>query len=208
MQKEQRISKLEPSLLLMMNRYFLFTDASLDPQLKIGVGGYLFASESLINTPSNLIKTPNMERLVVLRNFKDTSSTRLEVETVLWALEEIDIVSQYAVGSDKLRLYTDSQCVAGLLPRRVRLEDSGFHGKRGNRLLRNASLYKRYYSLCDRLEFEVVKVAGHTPSGSRNALEQIFSIVDQKVRKALKSLVSHDSYSSYIPYKSEESNER
>jgi len=179
----------------MMNRYVLFTDASLDPRLKVGVGGYLFASESLINTPSNLIKTPDVEGRVVLKNFRDTSSTRLEVQTVLWALEEIDMVSQYVVGSDKLRLYTDSQCVAGLLPRRVRLEDSGFHGKRGNRLLQNASLYKRYYSLYDRLEFEVVKVSGHTPSISRNALERFFSIVDQKVRKALKSRLSHDSYS-------------
>lgn len=193
---EQRISELEPNLLLMMNRYVLFTDASLDPRRKVGVGGYLFASELLISTPSNLIKTPDVERRVALRNFRDTSSTKLEVQTVLWALEEIDLVSQYAVGSDQLQLYTDSQCVAGLLPRRVRLENSNFHGKRSNRLLQNASLYKKYYSFYDRLEFQVVKISGHTPSGSRNTLEQIFSIVDQKVRKALKSLLRHDSYSS------------
>jgi len=168
-----------------MNNYSLFTDASLNPKLKVGVGGYIFVSESLIKTPSNQIKISELDDILVLRRFEDTSSTKLEVQTVLWALGEYCIRSASSK-SGKLHLYSDSQCVEGLLSRRVRLESSGFHCKRGNRLLKNASLYRQYYEFHDRLKFGVTKVAGHTPSHSRNTIERIFSVIDQKVRKELK----------------------
>lgn len=168
-----------------MNNYSLFTDASLNPGLKVGVGGYLIIPESFIKTPSNPIKMSKLDEILVLRRFEDTSSTKLEVQTVLWALEE------YCAGSTisspgKLHIYSDSQCVEGLLPRRARLENSGFHCRGGNRLLKNASLYGKYYEFHDRLKFEVTKVAGHTRFRSRNTVQRVFSFVDQKVRKALK----------------------
>lgn len=168
-----------------MNNYSLFTDASLNPILKVGVGGYIFISESLIKTPPNRIKISELDDILVLRRFEDTSSTKLEVQTVLWALEEYCIGSAgYEPGG--LHIYSDSQCVEGLLSRRVRLESSGFHCRRGSRLLKNASLYRQYYEFHDRLKFGVTKVAGHTPSHSRNTIERIFSVIDQKVRKELK----------------------
>ena len=166
-----------------MNDYFLFTDASLNPGFKVGVGGYLLVPESFIKTPSNRINISELDELLVLRRFEDTSSTKIEVQTVLWALEE------YCIGSTiskpgKLHIYSDSQCVEGLLPRRARLESSGFHCRGGNRLLKNASLYGKYYEFHDRLMFDVTKVAGHTRSRSRNTVQYIFSFLDQKVRKA------------------------
>ena len=168
-----------------MNNYSLFTDASLNPGLKVGVAGYLLVPESFIKTPSNLIKISELDEILVLRRFEDTSSTKLEVQTVLWALEEYSIGSAISE-SGKLHIYSDSQCVEGLLPRRARLESSGFHCRGGSRLLKNASLYSKYYEFHDRLKFDVTKVAGHTPSHSRNTVERIFSFIDQKVRKALK----------------------
>ncbi|MBW2194398.1 MAG: ribonuclease H [Deltaproteobacteria bacterium] len=168
-----------------MNNYSLFTDVSLNPGLKVGVGGYLIVPESFVKTPSNLIKISELDEILVLRRFEDTSSTKLEVQTVLWALEEYCNGSTISE-SGKLHIYSDSQCVEGLLSRRARLESSGFHCRGGNRLLKNASLYGKYYEFHDRLKFDVTKVAGHTPSRSRNTVQRIFSFIDQKVRKALK----------------------
>jgi ribonuclease HI len=172
-----------------MNKYSLFTDASLNPMLKIGVGGYLIVPESLIKTPSNRINIKELKEMLVLKRFEDTSSTKLEVQTVLWALEEYCIRS---AGSDpgRLHMYSDSQCVEGLLQRRARLESNGFHSRGGSRLLKNASLYRQYYEFHDRLQFDVTKVAGHTPSRSRNTIERIFSVIDQKVRKEVKRWVA------------------
>ena len=72
-----------------MNNHSLFTDASLNPELKVGVGGYLIVPESFIKTPSNLIKISELDEILVLRRFENTSSTKLEIQTVLWALEEL-----------------------------------------------------------------------------------------------------------------------
>jgi ribonuclease HI len=170
-----------------MNKYCLFTDVSLNPRLKVGVGGYLVVPESLISTPSSLIKMSTLEENLVLRRFEDTSSTKLEVQTVLWALEEHCLVSSISSVPGELHIYTDSQCIEGLSRRRARLESSGFYGRGGQRLLKNAPLYEKYYAFHDRLKFEVTKVAGHTRAHSRNTVEHVFSFIDQKVRYALKS---------------------
>ena len=177
-----------------MNNYSLFTDASLNPGLKVGVGGYLIVPESFINAPSNVIEISELEKNLVLRRFEDTSSTKLEVQTVLWALEEYRLVSSISSASGKLNIYTDSQCIEGLLRRRARLESSGFRCKGGNHLLKNVSLYSKYYAFHDQLKFEVTKVAGHTRSSSRNTVQRIFSFIDQKVRTALRSWMNQNDY--------------
>ncbi len=169
----------------MMNNYSLFTDASLNPGRKKGVGGYLIVPESFIKRPSKRIKISELDELLVLKRFECTSSTKLEVQTVLWALEEYCTGLTFS-GAEKLHIYSDSQCVEGLSARRIRLESSGFSSRRGGRVLRNASLYRQYYEFYDRLNFTVTKVAGHTRSHSRNTVQRVFSFVDQKVRKALR----------------------
>ena len=173
-----------------MSNYSIFTDASVNPGLKAGVGGYLIVPDSFIKTPSDLIKISELEKNLALRRFEDTSSTKLEVQTVLWALEENYIEPSISSGSEKLHIYTDSQCVEGLLRRRARLEGRGFCCRGGNRILKNAPLYEKYYAFHDQLKFEVTKVVGHTRSRSRNNTQRIFSFIDQKVRKALKSWMS------------------
>jgi len=172
-----------------MNNYSLFTDVSSNPGLKVGVGAYLMVPESFIKTRPKQIKVSELEEMLVLKRFEDTSSTKLEVETVLWALEEYCIDPDNSVAR-KLHIYSDSQCVVGLLTRRARLESCGFQSKGGTRLLKNASLYGKYYELYDRLKFDVTKVEGHTRSRSRNSVQHIFSFIDQKVRKSLKLWVA------------------
>jgi ribonuclease HI len=57
--------------------FYLFTDGSADTINKVGVGAYLLLS-SLIDSPK--------QEVVKTKKFKNTSSTKLEIETLIWAL--------------------------------------------------------------------------------------------------------------------------
>ena len=66
-----------------MSRIALFTDVSINTNLKIGFGAYLLVPESYLKEKSyDLIK-----KEVKLKKFESTSSTKLEIETLLWSLE-------------------------------------------------------------------------------------------------------------------------
>jgi ribonuclease HI len=90
-------------------------------------------------------------------------------------------------GKVKLRLYTDSQCVAGLLKRRAGLEANRFLSRKKHSPLKNAELYQRYYALHDELGFDIIKIAGHSLSRTQDTAHRIFSFVDKEVRRALAS---------------------
>jgi len=162
-----------------MNNIALFTDVSLNPRLKLGVGAYIALSASLLVKQSELVS-----RLKV-RRFEDTSSTKLEIQTVLWALEEYQNGSKIT-GHGKLYLYTDSQCVSGLLKRRPALLTSSFLSQKTNRPLRNALLYRAFYEFHDELDFQVIKVEGHSRARPHNSAHRIFSFLDKEVRKTLR----------------------
>jgi predicted GIY-YIG superfamily endonuclease/ribonuclease HI len=162
-----------------MNEIALFTDVSLNPELKLGVGAYLALPASLLIERSEVV-----DRLKV-RRFEDTSSTKLEIQTVLWALEEYRNGSRI-LEPGKLYLYSDSQCVSGLLKRRPGLFAGGFLSKSTNRPLRNSPLYRAFYEFHDELGFEVIKVEGHSRSRSHDSVHRIFSFVDKEARKALR----------------------
>lgn len=173
-----------------MNSFALFTDASLDPRLHLGIGGYLLVSASYLSAlPGEIEKSYVLEHLM-LKRFEDTSSTRLEIRTVLWAVqdcrERLKDQEPYT-----LRIYTDSQCISGLSKRRGKLEANAFLSGKTNRPLKNAELYQEFFKLSDDPGFEVVKVAGHTRAHSRDTIEQIFSLIDKGVRRALKQRTAH-----------------
>lgn len=167
-----------------MSRYAIFTDVSVNTKLKIGVGACLIVPKSFIEVLTDNIKRADIAKYLVVKKFIDTSSTKLEIQTILWALEIFQ--RQFKVsGSDQLRIFTDSQCVAGLLKRRYRLENNGFLSKKTKDLLKNASFYRKFYHFYDNLHFEVIKVAGHSKSSTHDTVHRIFSFVDQAARKAL-----------------------
>jgi len=151
----------------------------------MGVGAYLVVPAALLETSSRSIVCAELAEQPVLRRFEGASSTTLEVQTVLWALEDHRTVSAGLVPGN-LQVYSDSQCIAGLLKRRTGLTDRGFRGRGTDRQLRNASLYRRFYELYDELEFEITKVKGHTGHFSRNAVQEVFSYLDRQVRKTLR----------------------
>ena len=161
--------------------FALFTDVSVSPGLKLGVGAYVMIPASFLEASSGVIGRPEITGRLKVRRFEGTSSTRLELQTVLWALTEI---RQKPYGS--LTIYSDSQCVTGLVKRKPRLLAAGFFSKKTNRQLGNASLYRIFYEFHDELGFQVVKVDGHPGSRVHDAAHRIFSFVDKEARKALK----------------------
>jgi ribonuclease HI len=167
-----------------MDEVVLFSDISLNPRLGNGIGGYMVVPASYLETTPQNIERSDIAQRLVLRRFEDTSSSRLEVQTVVWALEDL-LEHVKKSGMVKLRLYTDSQCVAGLLKRRAGLEAGRFLSRKKHSPLKNAELYQRFYALQDELGFDVGKVAGHSPSSTQDTVHRIFSIVDKEVRMAL-----------------------
>lgn len=171
-----------------MNTFYLFTDASCNPKLQIGFGAYLLACDFDL-------KADHMELLkdqVKLKKFEFTSSTQLEIETVLWALQEVEKIIPKSNFSNSLVLYTDSQGLAGLPDRRAKLEQLNFKSIGKNRELNQAALYREFYRASDRWQFKVVKLKGHSKSSAKDRAHILFSCVDKGSRKALKSYLKEN----------------
>jgi ribonuclease HI len=167
-----------------MNGFALFTDVSVNPQRKLGVGGYLFVPLQFLEKDPHDIEREEVFARLKFKRFAETSSSRLEVQTVLWALDELrEVLSGSAPGS--LRMYTDSQCVAGLMGRRAGLIKRDFAVRRSGRELAHAPLYRAFYAAYDQFGFQLVKVPGHSRACSQDPVQLIFSCVDREVRKAL-----------------------
>jgi len=155
-----------------MDELILLTDGSVNTQSNIGYGAYLAVSERGLSLDS-------LRAHVKVRRFEHTSSTKLELETLLWALCDIQ-----ALGS-KVVVYTDSQNILGLQARRVRLEQNHYRSKK-NRHLNNYKLYQEFYRIIDQLDCELVKVCGHQVSNQKDDIDRLFTLVDRASRNALK----------------------
>ena len=171
-----------------MNKLALFTDISIDTKLKMGWGAYLVIPELHFNGVSNEL----IKKMIKVRKFESTSSTKAEVETLLWALEELEKNHKGIELYSNLTIYTDSQCIAGLLGRRHRLEATKFKSLKTNKELNNALLYSRFYYYSDKLKFKVIKLKGHLKSTKKDKLHRIFSNVDKVCRKALRIYLDND----------------
>lgn len=165
-----------------MTKILIFTDSSVNPQTKVGFGACLILKESeFLKLSLNEIQIK-----VTLKKFESTSSTKLELQTLLWALSET--IKNYKESEiiNHLTVYTDSQCTEGLLQRRKKLEQHHFVSVGQNKELNNSSLYKEFYDLCDQLKFEVIKVKGHSKTASKDPLHLIFALVDKASRRELR----------------------
>ena len=155
-----------------MDDLILLTDGSINARSKNGYGAALTLSSGERGQTLESFKTR-----IQIKRFEQTSSTKLELQTLLWALSELpDNVQQ-------LTVYTDSQNIITLSDRRKGFEAHDYHSKRGIPL-RNTELYRAYFAELDRLQFKLVKIAGHQPARKRNAMEQLFALVDKAARKA------------------------
>ena len=168
-----------------MNSFALFTDASFDPRHRRGVGAYLLVPVSFLEAQPGRIMRADVARRLKVRRFENTSSSRIEVQTVIWALDEIQKTT-LEHSRMKLKIYTESQCVAGLPGRQSKLSACDFMSQKTGKSLRNADLYRAFYESHDNIGFSVIKVAGHMRASLRDTVHHIFAYVDQEARKALK----------------------
>lgn len=156
-----------------MNRLMLFTDGSVHPSSRIGYGAYL-----VVAAPTAAPEA--LKASVQLKRFEQTSSTQLEVETLIWALREIQ-PQPHAV-----TLYIDSQNIIGLPGRRERFERQDYCSKQKGRL-KHAELYQTFFSLTDQLDCILVKVKGHRVSRQKSPTDRLFTLVDRASRQALRN---------------------
>ena len=150
----------------------LLMDGSVNSQSNIGYGAYLAVSECGLSLNS-------LRTLVKVRRFEHTSSMKLELQTLLWALSDIQ-----ALGS-KVIVYTDSQNIMGLQGRRDRFEQNDYRSKK-NKRLNNYELYQEFYRMIDQLNCELVKVRGHQISNQKDDIDRFFTVVDRASRNALR----------------------
>ena len=155
-----------------MDKIILLTDGSLNPQSNIGYGAYLVVSE--LGLSLDLLRSR-----VKVRRFEHTSSTKLELQTLLWALNDIQALRS------KIIVYTDSQNIVGLKGRRDRFEQNDYYSKK-NKRLNNYKLYQEFYRMIDQLDCEFVKVRGHKVSNQKNDIDRLFTLVDRASRNALR----------------------
>jgi ribonuclease HI len=154
-----------------MDELLLFTDGSMNTQSKIGYGAYLAVSERGLSLDS-------LRTRVKVRRFEHTSSTKLELQTLLWALSDIQALGRSVI------VYTDSQNIMGLQGRRDRFEQNNYRSKR-NKLFNNYDLYQEFYKMIDLLDCELVKVRGHQVSNHKDDIDRLFTLVDRASRNAL-----------------------
>ena len=155
-----------------MHVQMLFTDGSVNTKSKIGYGAYLFISEDGLSLDS-------LKRHIKVKRFEETTSTKLELQTLLWALSSIE------VNECKIVVYTDSQNIISLLERRERLEQNNYSSKK-NKLIKNYKLYQEFYKITDQLNCKFIKVSGHKKSIQKDNIDQLFTLVDRASRNALR----------------------
>lgn len=149
----------------------LFCDGSVNPQSKIGFGAYFIYDETL--TIQN----------IKLKKFENTSSTKLELEVLLWALTDEKIISNDII------IYTDCQNILGLENRREKLEENFYKSSTGKEI-KNKELYKAFFEICDKTHCKFVKVKGHKSSNQKDDIDRLFNLVDKASRKALREFLT------------------
>ncbi len=161
-----------------MEDQFLFTDGSVDVKSGTGYGAYLWLSD--LDAPVEFLK-----QQVRVNRFEATSSTKLELQTLLWALREVP------VNGERITVYTDSQNITGLLRRRRRLEERNFSSGK-NKPLKHEALYREFFRMTDSLDCAFVKVTGHQPTRQKDAIHRLFTLVDRASRNALRKASAKD----------------
>jgi len=152
-----------------MDEIRLFIDGSVNTQSGIGFGACLVVKEGNINWEM-------LKEKVKVKRFENTTSTRLELLVLLWALNEIQISGK------KLTVYTDSQNIVGLPGRRGRFEQNDYRSK-NNRRIGNFELYREFYETTDRFDCRFVKVEGHRRADQKDETDRLFTLVDRASRK-------------------------
>ncbi|SMF38616.1 Ribonuclease HI [Alteromonadaceae bacterium Bs31] len=161
----------------------LFTDGSVHAASGIGYGACLWVEDC--SAPIDTVKSE-----VQLKQFRHTSSSRLELQALLWALG--DWLENHAGEQAFIECYTDSQTIVALPQRRAKLEANNFCSNKGV-LLSNADLYQQFYALMDNIAHKnipckLIKIAGHQAQKNKTPLDHLFTLVDKAARNAVRNI--------------------
>ena len=152
----------------------LFCDGSVNPQTKIGFGSYFIYDEN------------SLKQDIRIKKFLDTSSTKLELEVLLWALKDINLITEdKSISMKSIIVYTDCQNILGLEKRREKLESNNYKTSTG-KIVKNHEIYKEFYEITDILDCTFEKVKGHKKSSQKDDIDKLFNLVDKASRKALR----------------------
>jgi ribonuclease HI len=155
-----------------MEELMIFADGSADTRSRIGYGAYLSIDKRGLSLDS-------LRSRVRVRRFENTSSTKLELQTLLWALSVVPVSGKRVI------LYTDSQNIMGLRGRRDHFEQNDYRSKKSRRL-NHYKLYQNFFRITDLLDCEFIKVRGHKISHQKDEMDILFTLVDRASRNALR----------------------
>lgn len=150
---------------------YLFTDSSVTPQTKIGYGAYLFLEHLDISKID--------KKTIPTKMFANTSSTKIELETLLWALNSIEL------DNVALTIYTDCQNITTLPGRKEKLEKNNYKTST-NKIVKNHELYKEFFKYIDTHNIKFVKTKGHKRTKEKDDIDKIFTLVDRASRSKLR----------------------
>ena len=156
-----------------MKKIKLFTDSSVNPQLKIGFAAFLKVTDEKVSLEE-------IKKEIKIKRFENTSSTKLELQTFLWAIEEINLNTSFLI-----EVYTDCQNIIGLPNRKEKIQSLNYHSSSG-KLLNNSELYKDFFKLLEKYNCEFIKVKGHKKNSLKDLIDDIFNLVDKASRNALR----------------------
>jgi len=157
----------------------LFTDGSVDTKTRIGFGAYLAVNDMELSLT-------DLKTQVKIKQFANTSSTTLEVQTLLWAMDDALLLG--AEKTMRITIYSDSQNIVGLPARRSGLEQRDYYAANGKRL-NNTDLYQQFFKLVDQWNCQIFKMEGHKPQHAKSHLDHVFALVDKASRSALREFI-------------------
>jgi ribonuclease HI len=162
--------------------YSIFTDGSVNQKTKTGIGCYLILRTEEISE----LNQDEIKGKINHSYFTDTSSTKLEIQILLTALECIS--NQHLSNKLCLNIYTDSQNIITLPTRREKLMQRNFRTGNGERELKNAELYKHFFDYLDRFNCPFIQVEGHKRTYEKSVIDLIFTLVDRESRRLSRGL--------------------
>ncbi|AYJ79969.1 ribonuclease H [Aliarcobacter cryaerophilus ATCC 43158] len=161
-----------------MKKIELFTDSSVNPQSKIGFAAFLVKNDKDIILEK-------LNKSIKIKKFENTSSTRLELQALLWAINQIE-KEKNDLSNILIDVYTDCQNIVNLKTRKYKLIENNYHSGTG-KLIKNCDLYKEFFEKESKLNLNIIKVKGHKKTILKDNIDNIFNLVDKASRSALRN---------------------
>lgn len=130
-----------------MQKIELFTDSSVNPKAKVGFAAFLVKNDKDIILES-------LNKSIKIKKFENTSSTRIELQSLLWAINEIE-KEKNDLSNILIEVYTDCQNIVNLKNRKSKLVENNYQSGTG-KLLKNHDLYKDFFEKESRLNLNII----------------------------------------------------